>query len=345
MKALVKYADQAGASELRDVPAPRPGPTDVLVEVAYVGVCGTDPHMHHNLVKFDFHFPFIMGHEFAGTIVEVGPEVDGWRTGQRVTAETHAEYCGECSLCRAGLYQCCRHRKGFGFHVDGAFTKYVRVPTRILHRVPEGVALRTAALTEPLCVAYQAVVNNSRVKPGDLVVVIGPGPIGLLSAKMASLAGASEVIVVGTEGDDGRLRLALECGATVATNSSRKDVIEQIMSLGDGYGADLVVDTAGASATLKLALDAVRPGGQITKIGWGPEPVGLSLDPLIAKAATLKGSFSHTWSVWETCLRLIEKGQVDLDKLISHVLPLDRWEEAFRLIDSKEGVKVVLTPI
>ena len=127
-------------------------------------------------------------------------------------------------------------------------------------------------MTEPLCVAYQAVVNNSRVDPGDVVVVIGPGPIGLLSAKMASLAGASEIIAVGTEGDDGRLRLALECGATVAINSSREDVLKQIMSLHDGYGADLVVDTAGASATLKLSLDAVRPGGQITKIGWGPEP-------------------------------------------------------------------------
>ncbi len=326
------------------MPVPGPGPTDVLVEVAYVGVCGTDPHMHHNLVKFDFHFPFIMGHEFAGTIVEVGPQVDGWRVGQRVTAETHAEYCGQCVLCRTNFYQCCRRRKGFGFHVDGAFTKYVRVPARILHRVPEGVSLRTAALTEPLCVAYQAVANNSRVDPGDVVVVIGPGPIGLLSAKMAALAGASEVVVVGTEGDRGRLRLALECGATVATSGSHEDVLKQIMSLGDGYGADLVVDTAGASATLKLSLDAVRPGGQITKIGWGPGPVGFSLDPLIAKAATLKGSFSHTWSVWETCLRLVQKGQVDLEKLISHVLPLDRWEEAFRLIDSKEGVKVVLTP-
>jgi L-iditol 2-dehydrogenase len=345
MKALVKYADRDGASELRDMPVPEPGPKDVLVEVAYVGVCGTDPHMHHNLVKFDFNFPFIMGHEFAGTIVAAGPEVNGWRVGQRVTAETHAEYCGECLFCRGNFYQCCRRRKGFGFHVNGAFTKYVRVPARILHRVPEGVDLKAAALTEPLCVAYQAVVNNSRVNPADLVVVIGPGPIGLLCAKMASLAGASEIVMLGTDGDDGRLQLSLECGATLTINCSREDALAKIMSLGDGLGANLVVDTAGSSPTLKLSLDAVRPGGQITKIGWGPGPVGFSLDQLIAKAATLKGSFSHTWSVWEASLRLIESGQVDLERLVSHVLPLDRWEEAFHLIDSKEGVKVVLTPI
>ena len=222
MKAVVKYADRDGATELRDVPLPQPGPGDVLVEVAYVGVCGTDPHMHHNLVKFDFHFPFIMGHEFAGTIVALGKDVEGWRLGERVTAETHADYCGQCVLCRTNFYQCCRRRKGFGFHVDGAFTKCVRVPSRILHRVPEGVSLRAAALTEPLCVAYQAVVKNSRVEPGDTVAVIGPGPIGLLCMKMAALRGASEIIAVGTEGDDARLRLALECGATVAVNSAAK---------------------------------------------------------------------------------------------------------------------------
>ena len=345
MKAVVKYADRDGATEPRDVPLPQPGPGDALVEVAYVGVCGTDPHMHHNLVKFDFNFPFIMGHEFAGTIVELGKDVEGWRVGQRVTAETHADYCGQCVLCRTNFYQCCRRRKGFGFHVDGAFTKYVRVPSRILHRVPEGVSLRAAALTEPLCVAYQAVVKNSRVEPGDVVAVIGPGPIGLLCMKMAAMRGASEIIAVGTEGDDARLRLALECGATVAVNSADEDPLKTITARGDGYGANLVIDTAGASATLKLSLDAVRPGGQITKIGWGPGPVGFSLDPLIAKSATLKGSFSHTWDVWEDCLTLVRKGQVDLEKLISHVLPLDQWEESFRLIDAKEGVKVVLTPV
>jgi L-iditol 2-dehydrogenase len=345
MKALVKYADADGSSELRDVPVPVPGPKDVLVEVAYVGVCGTDPHMHHNQVRFDFNYPFILGHEFSGTIVALGDEVSGWKLGQRVTSETHADYCGECEFCRNNFYQCCRRRKGFGFHVDGAFTKYVKVPSRVLHRVPEGVSLKAASLTEPLCVAYQAVVVNSHVRPGDLVLVIGPGPIGLLCAKMAEICGASEIVVSGTDGDDSRLQLARQCGATTVINSSREDPLAKIKSLGDGMGAHLVLDTAGFSPTLKLSIDAVRPGGQITKLGWGPGPVGFSLDPLIAKAATLKGSFSHTWNVWEACLRMLEKGQVDLEEYVSHVMPLDRWEEAFQLIDTKVGVKVVLTPL
>jgi L-iditol 2-dehydrogenase len=115
--------------------------------------------------------------------------------------------------------------------------------------------------------------------------------------------------------------------------------------LGDSYGADLILDLAGGSATLKLSMDAVRPGGQITKIGWGRQPVGFSLDPLIAKSVTFKGHFSHTWDVWEKCLTLMEKKMVDLEKLITHELGIDEWERAFDMIESREAVKVVLKPI
>ncbi|MDH7599678.1 MAG: zinc-binding dehydrogenase [Sedimentisphaerales bacterium] len=345
MKAVVKYENKPCATELREVPIPQIGEDDVLVEVAYVGVCGTDPHMHKGSVVFNFNCPFILGHEFAGKIVKVGRNVKGFAVGDRVTAETHADYCGKCTLCRTNNYHLCRGRKGFGFHCDGAYAKYVKVPQRILHRVPEGVSLRAASITEPLCVAYKAVVVNSTVNPGDMVVVIGPGPIGLLCMEMARLRGASQIIAIGTSGDDERLVLAREFGATLAINSSREDAVSKVMSLADQYGADLVIDTAGPAETLRLSMDLVRPNGQITKIGWGPKPVNLSLDPLIAKSVTLKGHFSHTWDVWEKCLVLMDRGQVDLDRLITHELPLDRWQEAFELVETKKAMKVVLTPI
>jgi alcohol dehydrogenase/L-iditol 2-dehydrogenase len=345
MKAVVKYDNVANATQLREVPVPEIGPGDALVEVAYVGVCGTDPHMHNGSVVFNFNCPFILGHEFAGTIVKVGGQVTNFKVADRVTSETHADYCGHCSLCRTNNYHLCRGRKGFGFHVDGAFTRYVRVPERSLHRVPDGVSLKAASLTEPLCVAYKSVICNSSVNPGDTVVVIGPGPIGLLCMRMAQLSGASEIIAVGTQGDDGRLELSKSYGATITINSSRQDALPKIMSLGDGYGADLIVDTAGAAETLKLSMAAVRPNGQITKIGWGPKPVNLSLDPLIAKSVTFKGHFSHTWDVWEKCLTLMSKGQIDLEQLITHELPIDKWEEAFELVETKKAMKVVMTPI
>jgi L-iditol 2-dehydrogenase len=345
MKAVVKYENKPNATELREVPVPEIGESDVLVEVAYVGVCGTDPHMHNGSVVFNFNCPFILGHEFAGRIVEAGKRVSKFKVGERVTSETHADYCGRCALCRTNNYHLCRERKGFGFHCDGAFTKYVKVPERILHRVPESVSLKAASITEPFCVAYKSVVSNSAVKPGDKVVVIGPGPIGLLCMKMAQLQGASEIVAVGAEGDDGRLQLSKEFGATIAVNSSQEDPLSKIMALGDGYGADLVVDTAGPAATLKLSMNAVRPNGQITKIGWGPKPVNFSLDPLIAKSVTFKGHFSHTWDVWEKALTLMGTGQIDLERVITHELPIDQWEEAFKLVEDRKAMKVALTPI
>ena len=345
MKAVVKYDNVAGATEVREVPVPSIGPDDVLVETAYIGICGSDPHMHHNKVSYKVNVPLILGHEFAGIIAEVGANVTGWKVGDRVTSETHADYCGKCVLCRTNNYHVCRERKGYGFQIDGAFAKYVRVPSRILHKVPENVSLKEAALTEPLCVAYSSLVKHSPLKPGDLVVIIGPGPIGLLCTKIASILGASDIVVVGTDGDDARMEIAKKMGATMTINSSQQDPVPIIMGMRDGYGANLVVDAAGFSPTLKLSLDVVRPCGQINKIGWGPGPVGFSMDQLISKAATLQGTFSHNWDVWEKCLVLMGERTVDLGEVITHELPLDQWQKGFDLMETKEGLKIVLTPV
>ena len=345
MKAVVKYDNVAGATEVREVPVPSIGPDDVLVETAYIGICGSDPHMHHNKVSYKVNVPLILGHEFAGVIAEVGANVTGWKVGDRVTSETHADFCGKCVLCRTNNYHVCRERKGYGFQIDGAFAKYVRVPSRILHKVPDNVSLKEAALTEPLCVAYSSLVKHSPLKPGDLVVIIGPGPIGLLCTKIASILGASDIVVVGTDGDDARMEIAKKMGATMTINSSQQDPVPIIMGMRDGYGANLVVDAAGFSPTLKLSLDVVRPCGQINKIGWGPGPVGFSLDQLISKAATLQGTFSHNWDVWEKCLVLMGERTVDLGEVITHELPLDQWQKGFDLMETKEGLKIVLTPV
>ena len=345
MKAVVKYDNVAGATEVREVPVPSIGPDDVLVETAYIGICGSDPHMHHNKVSYKVNVPLILGHEFAGVIAEVGANVTGWKVGDRVTSETHADYCGKCVMCRTNNYHVCRERKGYGFQIDGAFAKYVRVPSRILHKVPDNVSLKEAALTEPLCVAYSSLVKHSPLKPGDLAVIIGPGPIGLLCTKIASILGASDIVVVGTDGDDARMEIAKKLGATMTINSSQQDPVPIIMGMRDGYGANLVVDAAGFSPTLKLSLDVVRPCGQINKIGWGPGPVGFSLDQLISKAATLQGTFSHNWDVWEKCLVLMGERTVDLSEVITHELPLDQWQKGFDLMETKEGLKIVLTPV
>jgi len=345
LKAVVKFDLKDGATELREVPVPQIGPDDVLVRVEYAGICGSDPHIHHNEVNYKINVPVILGHEFSGVIEEVGRNVKDFKVGERVTAETHADYCGKCLLCRTNNYHLCRERKGYGFHVDGAFAKYVKVPTRILHRLPENVTLKEAALTEPFCVAYSSLVKHSNIKPGDLVVIIGPGAIGILSAKVASIMGAGDIVVIGTPEDKKRLEVAKEFGATEVFTEFNEDVKRYVQDIRDGYGADIVVDSAGVSETFRMAMDLVRPAGQINKIGWGPTPLGFSLDPLISKAVTVNFTFSHNWDVWEKCLILMNKKMIELEKLVTHELTIDHWKEGFELVESREGLKVLLKPI
>jgi alcohol dehydrogenase/L-iditol 2-dehydrogenase len=345
LKAVVKFDIKDGATELREVPVPQIGPDDVLVRVEYTGICGSDPHIHHNEVNYKINVPVILGHEFSGVIEEAGKNVKDFKVGERVTAETHADYCGKCLLCRTNNYHLCRERKGYGFHVDGAFAKYVKVPTRILHRLPENVTLKEAALTEPFCVAYSSLVKHSNIKPGDLVVIIGPGAIGILSAKVASIMGAGDIVVIGTPEDKKRLEVAKEFGATEVFTEFNEDVKRYVQDIRDGYGADIVVDSAGVSETFRMAMDLVRPAGQINKIGWGPTPLGFSLDPLISKAVTVNFTFSHNWDVWEKCLILMNKKMIELEKLVTHELTIDHWEEGFKLVESREGLKVLLKPI
>jgi alcohol dehydrogenase/L-iditol 2-dehydrogenase len=221
---------------------------------------------------------------------------------------------------------------------------FVKVPARCLHHVPASLALDKAALTEPCCVAYNAVCVNSRVHSGDTIAVIGPGPIGLLCAAMAKLSGTGHLIVIGIPADAKRLDIAKRMGADTILGAQSEDVAEWVKNFGDGYGIDLVIDAAGVSASLKLALDIVRPAGQITKVGWGSQPLNFSLDQLVQKAVTLQGSYSHNWPIWEKVLSLLASGKIDLNPILNRISPLSEWREAFEEMHSGAIVKGVLQP-
>jgi alcohol dehydrogenase/L-iditol 2-dehydrogenase len=344
MPAVVHFALRAGAVELRDVPVPTPGPGEVLLRVRGVSVCGSDVHQYHNSQSWPVAVPVVLGHEFCGEVAEVGPGVTGFAPGDRVASETAAEIDPDSPQTRAGAYNLDPRRRGFGYGIDGAMARAVRVPARCLHRLPDALPFELAALTEPCCVAYQAVVVNSRVRPGDVVAVIGPGPIGLLCAHVARMCGAGTVVLAGLTRDRPRLQLGLRLGATHAVETGEQDLAAVVARLGDGQGADLVVDAAGASAALQQAMAWVRPGGQVTKVGWGPQPLGFSLDPLVQKAVTLQGSFSHTWTVWERVLRLLGSGQLDPRPLVSRVAPLADWRACFDGMAEGSLTKAVLVP-
>jgi alcohol dehydrogenase/L-iditol 2-dehydrogenase len=310
----------------------------VILEVGAVSVCGSDVHQWTGAHSWPVNYPVVLGHEFAGTVVEVGSGVRSVKSGDRVVSETAAVIDPDSPLSKRGLYNLDPTRKGFGYGVNGAMSRFVRVPVRCLHSLPDDLPFEEAALTEPCCVAYNALVNNSDVKPGDRVVVLGAGPIGLLCGVVATLLGA-EVAVVGLAQDKNRLDVARKLGMEPFIGETGE------WGLGaDGLGVDGVVDAAGISATLKTALQIVRPAGWICKVGWGRDPLDFSLDPLVQKNVTLRGSFSHNWPVWEKVIGLIASRRLPVRSLIGRVLDLEHWNEGFEAMHSGEILKAVLKP-
>ena len=317
---------------------PSLGPDDVLIEVANVGVCGSDLHQWTADHSWPVNYPVVLGHEFGGRIVELGANVDGWQEGDRIVSETAAVIDPQNPMSRRGLYNLDPTRKGFGYGVNGAMTRYVCVPSRILHAIPDTLRFEHACLTEPCCVAYNAVVKNARIEPGDRIVVLGPGTIGILCAAMARVCGA-EVALVGLESDQNRLEIAKQYGCEPIIGDPRTWALQR-----DGLGCDGVVDAAGVSATLKIAIDLVRPSGWISKVGWGREPLGFNLDPLVQKNVKLQGSFSHNWPIWERVIALLASGQLDVAPIIGGVWSITDWRDAFEEMHSGKVVKSVLQP-
>lgn len=346
MPGVVNYGPRPHSVELREVPIPEIGEEDVLLQVKAVSVCGSDLHQWLGGISWKVNYPCILGHEFGGVVVEVGKRVNKGlkplvREGDRVVSETAAVIDETSPYSRRGLYNLDPNRLGFGYGVNGAMTQYVKVPARCLHHIPDGLEFTQAALTEPCSVAYNAVCINTTIRPGDSVLVIGPGPIGLLCALMAKLNGAGHLIVAGIPNDEKRLEVAKQLGADKTLTGN---VEEYVRELGDGYGVDVVIDSAGISKTLELAMRVVRPAGQITKVGWGPQPMNFSLDPVVQKAVKLQGSFSHNWPIWERILTMMASGQLDVKPLISKTAPLENWLECFEKMYEGEFVKAVLLP-
>ena len=342
MRALVKYGNKPGQLEIRDVPVPQVGPDDVLLEVKAVGICGWDIEMWRHSMANPVTVPVIQGHEFSGVINKLGDNVNDFNLGDRVVSETAAVICGKCPQCITGNYHLCGERKGFGYGVDGAFTDFVKVPSRCLHRIPDNVTFDHACLTEPACVAYQALVVLSAVRPGLPILIIGPGPVGLFSVQVAKACGAGPIIVVGTDKDMRRSEVAKDIGADIVINVSTENALKIIGKITNGRGVPLVIDAAGNEHALKLAVDMVARQGQITKIGWGPKPINFSLDPLLNKAASIQGTFSHNWPTWQAVIEMISRQTIRMEPMISHRVTINQWLETFQAIEECKGIKAVM---
>jgi L-iditol 2-dehydrogenase len=343
MKALVLKQYRQFACE--DVPAPEPGPDEVLVAVKACGICGSDVHGMDGSTGRR-RPPIIMGHEAAGLILRVGSRVTGWAAGDRVTFDSTI-YCGHCAFCRRGLINLCDHRRVLGvscedYRQDGAFAELVAVPQHILYRLPEGLAFEHAALVEPFAIALHAI---RRAPPtlNDTVVVVGAGMIGLALVQALSRAGCGRLVVVDIAGD--RLALAVNFGATDVINSSTEDAPAAILRLTHGLGADLAFEAVGVAATVDFSLRCLRKGGAATLIGNVTPKTEFPLQTAVTRELTIHGSCASQGE-YPACLDMLARDVLHAAPLISASAPLAEGAAWFDRLYRKEPgmLKVVLQP-
>ena len=340
MRAVVKTQRGDGHMALLDVEEPRARPGWVVLEVIGGGICGTDVHILHD--EHPYWPPVTLGHEFAGRIAEVGEGVEGWRMGDRVVCEPHQGACGVCHLCRRGLVQLCAHKRSPGWGIDGALARLVAVPAHLLHLVPDAVSDRAAVVCEPTAISVSAL-ERTGVVPGETVVVLGPGPIGLISAMAARGMGAGRVVVVGRSSSARRLEVAGEVGLEV-WNSDELDPVEAALDATRGRGADLVVDTSGAGGAIASGVRMLRRRGRLAAVGVsGRDALSFPWDDALFRALDVSFSFSSSYTSWDGALALLASRAVDVEPLVT-AFPLERWNDAFRAVEERSVVKAVLEP-
>ena len=341
MKALVKYAPGDGNVEVMDVAEPVCGENQVKVEVAFCGVCGTDLHVMHD--TFRNYPPVILGHEFAGTVVEMGSGVKGVAEGERVTVlGATAVTCGRCQYCRSGNFIFCANRRGMGHGVNGAFTRYVVVRPDQLYRIPEGFSLEEAAISEPFAAAVQAVTEVTQVRIGETALISGPGPIGLLCLKLL-LAEGVKTIVAGAPGDGARLETAQRMGAVVV-NIGERNLQDAVREETGGVGTDVALECAGHPDSVRNCLLALRPLGRYTQVAISGRDIQFPIDQIFYKQLTIRGSVCYTASTWDRMMKIYAQGKIKLCDLISAKLPLSEWRKGFDLCIQKQALKVLIHP-
>jgi len=346
MKAVRFYAP--GKIKLEDVDIPKIGPGDILVKVKAALTCGTDVKMYkrgHPKVKP----PMILGHEFAGIVAETGEEADNqFRVGDKVAVANSAP-CNSCFFCKIGKHNLCERllETLIGFSVDGAFAEYIRVPAPIVrqntYRISDDIPFEEAALLEPLACAINGN-DTANIKLGDVVVIIGSGPIGLIHLQLAKIKGSSKVIV--TDLREERLKIAAMLGADVVIDASKEDQLCRVKELTGGLGADVVIEAVGLPQTWELAVKMTRKAGTTLFFGGCPPGAKITLDTerIHYEDLTLKGIFHHTPLSVLKAYRLISSGKFDGKPLITDRMSLSELEKALQKMGRGECIKVAIMP-
>ncbi|MCU4742559.1 alcohol dehydrogenase catalytic domain-containing protein [Halobacteria archaeon AArc-m2/3/4] len=339
MRGLAKTERTDGAMELIDIDRPTPEADEALIEVEYAGLCGSDAGIYKFKSAFErMNLPTVIGHEYAGTVVEVGDGVTDFEVGDRVV-ERPIRGCGSCYQCKIGEENVCQNAVITGVDYHGAYTGYIAVPTRALQAIPDELPSQHAAMVEPTSIGARAVIENSRTSAGDRVLVAGPGPIGQLTAQVARRQGG-DVVVAGV-GQDAEYRLPLAEELGFETLNVEEDDMEAARDeYTDGVGYDVVFDTTGHPSGLTMAVDEVRKGGQIVLVGQTGETT-MEYSPLVRAEIDLQCSYASMYEDFERSLRMIEEGSVDAETFLDDRYSLLEADDAFHAFLAGETCKPV----
>ncbi|MGG5370637.1 zinc-binding dehydrogenase [Enterococcus sp. AZ196] len=342
MKALRKMKDGFGNMELCDFDKPSPKNDDVLIKVVFSGICGSDIHAFKG--EYNKKIPLTLGHEFIGIVHEIGDKVTTLTVGERVVSETTYEVCEKCVHCSAQEFNLCSQRKGLGTQVDGSFATFVLAKAERCHKLPERISNETAALIEPLACCVHAVMEKTHIHPNEKIAVFGPGPIGVLLALVAKSLKA-DVTLIGISKDAYRLAKAKELGLSLTVDSQTIDWDSFLAERTEQLGFDQVFECSGSPQALQQALEIVKKKGTVIQEGlFAKNPVPVDMSLLLNKEIQLIGSRTQKTSSWLKTIEWLQTSNIDLSPVITNILPLTQWEEAFRLAMNGEELKVLLKP-
>lgn len=327
-----------GQLAIEDGPDPSPRPEEVVVRVEACGICGTDRSIFNG--DYPIEFPITLGHEYAGTVVEVGSEVRTLRVGQPVAVDPNV-VCGLCVFCRRGLTHLCANLTPLGIIRSGGYAEFSAVPEQNAYVIPESMSFEEGGLLEPLACSIRGI-ELADIQLGDIVVVLGGGPMGCLLIQLARLRGAASVIV--SEPNEARQQLALRLGADLAT-APGDELRELVQQQSGGLGADVVFEAAGKTAAAETALSLVRRGGRVMWFGSCPQRERTSVSPFWVNDAevTIRGSFNNPFT-HATALALVASGRVNVAALVTDRVPLERLEVALDLAHYPASLKIAVMP-
>lgn len=347
MKAIIKSGRKPGV-ECVEIPRPAPKADEVLIEVKATAICGTDIHYwkwndsaEAFANQYNVQFPFVLGHECAGIVTEIGAEVEGIAVGDHVAFETHI-YCGRCYQCRTGNAHNCQNLAIYGTSCDGCFAEYATAPASVCFKLPDTVSFEEGALYEPGGVAMHAV-QRADLRPGDTVLVFGCGAIGQMVTQIMLASGAGRVIAVDI--DDYKVGMAREYGA-IGLNSAKEDLGEVVKRYtAERGGVDVIVEVTGAPSVYETLFDYLRPEGHVVTVAHPGKPIPINVTRSInTKGATLRGVFGRRiWDTWYAFSGLVENKKIDLSKVITHRFPLSMCTEAFEQTGKGAG-KILFIP-